>query len=163
MSEVTNRVALVTGGSRGVGRAIALALAEAGAVVAVIHRERSKDAAGVVEAVLGLGGRAEAFGCDVSMYSSVKSMVGAVEARLGPVSILVNNAGIAASRDKAITEEEFDRVMAVNLKSAFLCTEAVLPTMRAQRWGPLSTSPPWVLAPDPATLSTGPPKPGWRD
>jgi 3-oxoacyl-[acyl-carrier protein] reductase len=136
MSALRNRVALVTGGSRGIGKAIALSLAEAGAAVAVIYRERGEEAASVVETVHRGGGRAVAIATDVSIGGAVQSMVSGVKERLGPVDILINNAGMAATRGlDDITEEDFDRVIAVNLKSAFLCTQAVLPGMRARRWG----------------------------
>ena len=136
MSDLKNRVALVTGGSRGIGRGIALALAKAGAAVAVNYRERGEDAKAVTEAIREAGGCADAFGADVSLRVDVQSMVRDVEARLGPIDILVNNAGMAAARGlDDITEEDFDRALAVNLKSAFLCTQAVLPGMRIRRWG----------------------------
>src|SRR5262249_55331988 len=136
MPELKNRVALVTGGSRGIGRAIVLALAQEGAAVAVNYRERGNDADAVVDTVLSHGGRAAAFRADVSLGAAVQSMVRDVEQRLGSVDILVNNAGMAAMRGlDDITEEDFDRTLATNLKSAFLCTQAVLPGMRARRWG----------------------------
>lgn len=136
MVDLKNRVALVTGGSRGIGKAIALALAQAGAAVAVNYRERGEAAEAVAEAISKGSGRAAAFRADVSQSGAVQSMVHAVEERLGAIDILVNNAGMAAVRElDDITEEDFDRAMAVNLKSAFLCTQAVLPGMRARRWG----------------------------
>jgi 3-oxoacyl-[acyl-carrier protein] reductase len=136
MSDSKSRVALVTGGSRGIGKAIALALAEAGAAVAVNFRERAEDAQALVTAICKAGGRAGAFGADVSLRVAVQSMVHDIEERFGPIDILVNNAGMAAPRGlDDITEEDFDRSIAVNLKSAFLCTQAVLPGMRARRWG----------------------------
>jgi len=136
MSDLEKRVALVTGGSRGIGKAIALALADAGAAVAVNYRERSDEAEAVAETIRKSGGHAAAFGADVSQRSAVQGMVDDVAARLGPVDILVNNAGMAAVRTlDEITEQDFDRDIAVNLKSSFLCTQAVLPGMRARRWG----------------------------
>ena len=136
MSELNSRIALVTGASRGIGKAIALALANAGAGVAVNYRERAEEAASVVEAIHRSGGRAVAIAADVSIASAVQSMISSVEAQLGPIDILVNNAGMSAPRGlDDITEEDFDRTIAVNLKSAFLCTQAVLPGMRARRWG----------------------------
>lgn len=136
MSNLNNRVALVTGGSRGIGRAIALALAEAGASVAINYRERSEEALAVAKAIIGNGGRASAFGADVSLRADVQDMVSKIEEQLGAIDILVNNAGMAAARSiEEITEEDFDRTMAVNLKSAFLCTQATLPGMRARHWG----------------------------
>jgi 3-oxoacyl-[acyl-carrier protein] reductase len=132
MSELNKRVALVTGGSRGIGKAIALALAKAGAAVAINYRERGEEAAAVVAAIREGGGHAAAVAADVSNAAAVQRMVAETEDRLGPVDILVNNAGMAATRGlDEITEEDFDRAVAVNLKSAFLCTQAVLPDMRA--------------------------------
>lgn len=136
MIDLKNRVALVTGGSRGIGKAVALALAEAGAAVAVNYRERGGEAEAVAEAIRKGGGRAAAFSADVSLRTAVDGMIRDVEQRLGPVDILVNNAGMAAARGlDDITEADFDRAIAVNLKSAFLCTQAILPGMRARRWG----------------------------
>ena len=136
MPALRNRVALVTGGSRGIGKVVALALADAGAAVAVNYRERGEEAGAVVEAIRTSGGRAVAVGADVSLRTAVQTMVSDVEERLGPIDILVNNAGMAAARGlDDITEEDFDRAIAVNLKSAFLCAQAVLPGMRARRWG----------------------------
>jgi 3-oxoacyl-[acyl-carrier protein] reductase len=129
-------VALVTGGSRGIGAAIALSLAEAGAAVAVNYRERAADAEAVVARIKAGGGRVIAVAADVSRAASVSEMVEKVAAALGPVDILVNNAGVAIVRGvDDLTEEDFDRTIAVNLKSAFLCTQAVLPAMRARKWG----------------------------
>jgi 3-oxoacyl-[acyl-carrier protein] reductase len=136
MSELNHRIALVTGASRGIGKAIALALANAGAGIAVNYRERAEEAVSVVETIHRIGGRAVAIAADVSMADAVRSMIASVEERLGPIDILVNNAGMTAVRGlDDITENDFDRTMAVNLKSAFLCTQAVLPGMRARRWG----------------------------
>jgi 3-oxoacyl-[acyl-carrier protein] reductase len=136
MSDLKNRVALVTGGSRGIGEAIAIALAKAGAAVAVNYRERSQEAAAVVENIQRNGGRAAAIAADVSLAGAVRGMISDVESRLGPIDILVNNAGIAVARGlDEITEEDFDRTVAVNLKSAFLCRQGVLAGMRGRRWG----------------------------
>ena len=136
MPPFTDRVALVTGGSRGIGRAVSLALAEAGAAVAVNYRERAREAADVIEAIRGKGGRAMTIGADVSRSGEVMAMVAAVERDLGPVDILVNNAGIGLIRGlDDLTEADFDLTIAVNLKSAFLCTQAVVPGMRARAWG----------------------------
>lgn len=136
MTDLKSRVALVTGGSRGIGKAIALMLGEAGAAVAVNHRASGKEAEAVAETLHERGGRAAAFCADVSSRVAVEAMVQEIEKRFGPINILVNNAGMAAIRGlEQITEEDFDRTIAVNLKSAFLCTQAVLPGMRARRWG----------------------------
>jgi 3-oxoacyl-[acyl-carrier protein] reductase len=136
MSDLRARVALVTGASRGIGRAIAIALAEAGAAVAINYRERASEAESVTDTIRRKGGRAAAVRADVSLRTDVDTMVEDIERQLGPVDVLVNNAGIADVRGlDDITEEDFDRTLTVNLKSAFLCTQAVLPGMRARRWG----------------------------
>ena len=133
--DLTNRVALVTGASRGIGRAI-MALAEAGADVAVNYRERGSQAGEVVDLIRTTGRRAISVGADVSDSDAVAAMLQTVEAGLGAVDMLVNNAGVAIIRGlDELTEAEFDLTLAVNLKSAFLCTQAVLPGMRARRWG----------------------------
>jgi 3-oxoacyl-[acyl-carrier protein] reductase len=129
-------IALVTGASRGIGAAIALALAGAGAAVAVNYRKRADDAEAVVAKIKATGGRAIAVAADVSQSADVAAMVERVTGALGPVDILINNAGMAIVRGvDDLTEAEFDLTIAVNLKSAFLCTQAVLPAMRAHQWG----------------------------
>jgi 3-oxoacyl-[acyl-carrier protein] reductase len=136
MALLNNRVALVTGGSRGIGRAVAISLADAGAAVAVNYREKAAEARTVVEAIRKAGGRAMEIGADVSRATDVADMMSAVEGELGPVDVLVNNAGIGLVRSvDDLTEEDFDRTIAVNLKSVFLCTQAVVPGMRARKWG----------------------------
>ena len=130
------RVALVTGGSRGIGAAIAVALAELGAAVAINYRERADDAEAVVAGIKAGGGRAMAVAADVSQAAAVTAMVERVASDLGPIDILVNNAGIAIVRGvDDLSEDDFDRTIMVNLKSVFLCTRAVLPSMRARKWG----------------------------
>jgi 3-oxoacyl-[acyl-carrier protein] reductase len=134
--DLAGQVALVTGASRGIGRAIALILAEAGAEVAVNYRERAEEAQAVVQAIGALGRRALAVRADVSVGAEVGELVARVERELGPVGILVNNAGVSEPCTiEELTEEIFERTLAVNLKSAFLCTQAVLPGMRARGFG----------------------------
>jgi 3-oxoacyl-[acyl-carrier protein] reductase len=133
---LNDRVALVTGGSRGIGRAISIALAAAGAAVAVNYRQRENEAADVIAEIERAGGRAIAVRADVSVADDVNAMIHEVGNRLGLIDVLVNNAGIGTIIDiDDLTEAEFDRTLAVNLKSAFLCTQAVLPGMRTKRWG----------------------------
>lgn len=135
-ADLAGRIALVTGASRGIGRAIALALAGAGADVVVNCRERVRSAEEAADAIRAEGRRALAIAADVSDAGAVEEMVRSAEAELGPVDVLVNNAGVAIARDvDELTEEDFDRTLAVNLKGAFLSTRAVLPGMRARRWG----------------------------
>lgn len=136
MQELKNRVALVTGASRGIGAGIAVALARAGADVAVNYREKADAAASVCREIAALGSKTIAVQADVSVAGDVKRMVAEVEARLGPVDILVNNAGIAHPRKlEEITEAEWDEVITVNLKSVFLVTQAVIGGMRRRKWG----------------------------
>jgi len=134
--DLKDKVALVTGGSRGIGAAICVALADAGAAVAVNYRERADAANALVADLDKAGHRAVAVAADVSRASDVKGMIDRVNAALGAIDILVNNAGIAIVRGvDDLTEEDFDRTITVNLKSAFLCTQAVIPAMRAKKWG----------------------------
>lgn len=134
--ELKGRFALVTGASRGIGAAVAIALAEAGAAVAVNYRERASEADAVVADITRKGGRAIAIAADVSQAGAVAKMVEQVTSALGGIDILVNNAGMAIVRGiDDLTEADFDQTIAVNLKSAFLCTQAVVPSMRAKRWG----------------------------
>ncbi|MCA1458651.1 3-oxoacyl-ACP reductase FabG [Bradyrhizobium sp. BRP22] len=129
-------VALVTGGSRGIGAAIVRALADQGAAVAINYRERAGDADALAKEIASAGGKAVAIGADVSQGAAVAQLVQRVTAELGPIDILVNNAGIAITRGvDDLTEDDFDQTIAVNLKSVFLCTQAVLPGMRAKQWG----------------------------
>ena len=137
MTEVDeNRVAVVTGGSRGIGRAIAMRLAESGHAVVVNYASSSTAASEVVEKIQASGGVALAHRADVSKTDEVTEMFERATSRLGPVSVLVNNAGI--TRDNLLlrmTPEDFDDVIAVNLRSAFLCTKAALRGMLRARWG----------------------------
>jgi 3-oxoacyl-[acyl-carrier protein] reductase len=134
--DLAGRICLVTGASRGIGRAIAIALASAGSDVAINCRSRTEDAKRVAADVMALGRRAIVVQADVSRAPAVAAMIADISRELGPLDILVNNAGVAVRRAiDDLTEADFDETLAVNLKSAFLCTQAVLPHMRAQHWG----------------------------
>jgi 3-oxoacyl-[acyl-carrier protein] reductase len=136
MQDLKNRVALVTGASRGIGAGIAVALARVGADVAVNYREKAEAAATVCREISSLGRRTLAVQTDVSVVAEVRQMVAQVEGRLGPVDILVNNAGIARPQTlDEITEKDWDEVLDINLKSVFLVTQAVLGGMRKRKWG----------------------------
>lgn len=130
------RVALVTGASRGLGRAMALRLAASGHQVAVNYAFNAAAAEEVVEKIRSDGGEAVAVGADVSHGDQVAELFSAVERALGPVTILVNNAGI--TRDGLLlrmSEEDFDTVVATNLRSTYLCTKTALRSMVRARWG----------------------------
>jgi 3-oxoacyl-[acyl-carrier protein] reductase len=131
--ELEGKVALVTGGSRGIGRAISEALAEGGAKVAVVARDGAR-ASEVARTLPGTGHAG--FACDVADAASVQATLEAAEAQVGPVDILVNNAGI--TRDNLLLRmkgEEFDEVIATNLKGAFNFTKAVSRGMMKRREG----------------------------
>ena len=135
-NDLKGRIALVTGGSRGIGAAVCRALAASGAAVAINCREQIGPAEKLAGEIRQQGGRAIVVAADVSQREAVADMVARVTAGLGPIDILVNNAGIAITRGvDDLSEDDFDRTILVNLKSAFLCTQAVLPSMRTRKWG----------------------------
>ncbi len=134
--ELEGKIALVTGASRGIGRAIALALAGAGADVAVNYILSVEEAGKISVDITRLGRRSIAVQADVAEASAVRHMLGPIEKELGAPDILVNNAGIARSRTmESITEADWEELLAADLTSAFLVTQAVLPAMRRRRWG----------------------------
>ena len=136
MEILWGKIAVVTGGSRGIGAAASLALARAGCDLAINFRSRSQEADKVAAEIRALGRRAVVVQADVSDSEAVKQMVTEIAENLGPVSVLVNNAGIARPQKiEDIAESDWDELIDTNLKSAFLVTQAVLPAMRAQRWG----------------------------
>jgi 3-oxoacyl-[acyl-carrier protein] reductase len=136
MNELSGRVALVTGASRGIGRAAALALARNGADVAVSYLGRRPEAEDVTACIRQIGRKSLAIQADIRSRAEADRLVQTVNGQLGPVSILVNNAGVARPQKIAdITEQDWDDVVDTNLKSSFMVTQAVLETMRAARWG----------------------------
>jgi len=136
MTDLTGHIALVTGSSRGIGQAVALALARNGVDIAVNFISRKEAAQATVEHIRALDREAVAVQADVSVSAEVDQMVQDVRSELGEIEILVNNAAIANQRSiEEVTEADWDETIAVNLKSAFLLTQAVLPDMRERGWG----------------------------
>jgi 3-oxoacyl-[acyl-carrier protein] reductase len=131
-----NRIALVTGGSRGIGKAISLALADEGIQVAVNYNRNKENADEVCKLISEKGVKAIAVQADVSSAAAVRKMILTIEKELGSIGILINNAGIATRKKiEETTEEDFDKAMKINLKSNFLVTQKVLPNMRKNKWG----------------------------
>jgi 3-oxoacyl-[acyl-carrier protein] reductase len=130
------RVAVVTGGGRGIGRAVAVRLANEGANVAISYRSNDTAAEEVAEEVKAAGAECEIFKGDVASPEDVDALFKGVGEVLGPVEILVNNAGL--TRDNLMMrmkESEFDEVLSTNLKGTYLCTRAALRPMIRARWG----------------------------
>jgi 3-oxoacyl-[acyl-carrier protein] reductase len=133
---LSSKVALVTGGSRGIGRQIAIALAKQGADIALNYHTCEREAKLVLSEVEGYGARCITICADVSKSSEVTCMVDTIRNKIGSVQILINNAGISRPQSlEEISEKDWDDIIDTNLKSAFLVTQAVLPEMRAQDWG----------------------------
>src|SRR5947209_3617591 len=138
MDDIRGKIALVTGASRGIGRAIAIEFARAGVRVAINYNRRIEDAESGVEESRSTGATAIAVQGDVSNSAAVRAMVAQVKRDLGPVDILVNNAGIAkVQKVDEITEADWDELIRVNLTSCFHTSQAVIPGMRQRRWGRL--------------------------
>jgi 3-oxoacyl-[acyl-carrier protein] reductase len=136
MNNLTGKVAIVTGSSRGIGRAVAIGLARAGADIVINYLNRGTEAELAGAAVLAEGRRCICVQADVSRQEDVSRLAQDAERSLGPADILVNNAGIIRPQPiDQIMERDWDDLMTVNLKSCFLMTQAVLPGMRARHWG----------------------------
>ena len=134
--DLSGRVAVVTGGSRGIGRAIALCLGERGAALVVNYRSNQEAAEAVAAALREAGGRAVTMRGDVSLPESADALIEAAIGAFGRIDILINNAGI--TRDTLVlrmSDADWDEVVTNDLRSAFLCTRAVLRSMIRQRWG----------------------------
>jgi len=128
-----SKVALVTGASRGIGKAISLELATAGVTVVVNYFQRTKDADSVVKTILDRGGNALPYQADVSDRKAVDAMFSAIDGKFGRLDILVNNAGIGSRIDSiaAVSDEAWHRTLAVNLDGAFFCLRAAIPRLTA--------------------------------
>lgn len=134
--KLEGRVAIVTGGSQGIGAAIAMAYGREGAKVAIVNKSNRERARQVVEAIAAEGGTARAFAADCSDLAEIDRMVAAVAAAFGPVDILVNNAGLFEPLPiEEIDEDNWDRQLGLNLKGAFFLVKAVTPGMKAKRRG----------------------------
>lgn len=133
---LNNKVALVTGASRGIGREIAKQLALKGYKVGVNYFKSSEMAHTLVDDIIKTGGEAIPIKADVSNAKEVENMFTVLEQELGPIHILINNAGISSrGLVHTIDEDEWDKVMGINLKGAFLCTRRALPQMISKRFG----------------------------
>lgn len=135
-SELEGKVSLVTGASRGIGRAIALKLSSLGSKVVINYREKEEAANSVVEAIASQGGEAMAIKADVRDGEAVKALVQAVTEKWEKIDILVNNAGI--NRDTLLlrmSDNAWDDVINTNLRATYLCTKFALRSMSRQRWG----------------------------
>jgi 3-oxoacyl-(acyl-carrier-protein) reductase len=136
MAELTGKACLVTGGSRGIGRAIALELGRHGAFVAVGYAHNKAAAEAVAAEIATSGGKSFAFGCDVQDAGAIEPAVAAVVERLGKIDVLVNNAGITRDRSLAkMSDDEWDAVLQTNLTSVFHMTARVLPHMVKAGYG----------------------------
>ena len=135
-TDLSGKKAIVTGGSRGIGKAIAVALAKAGCDVVVNYLSKEAEANATVEAIRQLKRRAAAVQGDVSSSDDVRRLVLTAEAEIGPTDILVNNAGrVLVEGLDQMSETSWNDIIRVNLTSVFLMTQAVLPGMRARKWG----------------------------
>lgn len=133
--KLKGRVSIVTGGVRGIGKAIALTLIREGVKVAIVDFDK-RGAIALRDEIKKIGGEAIAIPCDISKSSEVKSMVDQVKKAFDRIDILVNNAGIIRRGTiETVTEEDWDRVIEVNLKGTFNCSKAVVETMKQQRYG----------------------------
>jgi 3-oxoacyl-[acyl-carrier protein] reductase len=134
--DLTNRVALVTGASRGIGRAVVLKLAECGAKTVINYNRSAAEAEKVAEQIRSQGGQCLTVQGDVTLATDVERVFQAAQQEFDRVDILVNNAG--TNRDTLIlrmSENDWDEVLSTNLRGAFLCTKAALRSMMRQRWG----------------------------
>ena len=136
MKELQGKLCLVTGGTRGIGRATTLALAEAGADVLFSYQNSKEQAAELEKLIAGRGVKVRSYQANVAIAEQIGAMIRQAENEFGPISILVNNAGI--TRDKTFVKMSrgmWDEVLRVNLDSLFIVTQAVLPTMLETGWG----------------------------
>lgn len=133
---VDGRVALVTGGSKGLGYSMGLALAQAGADVALCARNEAEVKSAAAEIAAQTGRRAEGYQCDVVDQNSVRKLFDECERDFGKVDILINNAGVNVRKPTAEqTEDDWDSVVDISVKGAFFCSQRALPGMMERKWG----------------------------
>lgn len=133
---IDGRVALVTGGSKGLGRSMALALAEAGADIALCSRNAAEASEAAEEIEKATGRTARGFACDVTDPDSVRRLASDCDAVFGKVDILLNNAGINVRKPTAeVSENDWDSVVDITIKGSFLCSQVFLPGMMERKWG----------------------------
>ncbi len=136
MKELEGKVCLITGGARGIGRSVALAMAESGAQVAFNYQNSHEQAEEICQSITTKGGRCRAFATNVTSEEDVNQMIQEINDSMGPISILVNNAGITRDRSfLKMTKGMWDEVMSVNLDGLFNVTHATLPFMINLGWG----------------------------
>jgi acetoacetyl-CoA reductase/3-oxoacyl-[acyl-carrier protein] reductase len=136
MKQASKKIALVTGGNRGIGRAISLALARSDRAVALTYRERADAAEEVVREANSMGVNAEAYQLDLESRDGVRKVFGQVRRRMGSIEILVNNAATAQEKPfEVLTDEDWNRILAINLRGPFCCCQEALPGMLEKGWG----------------------------
>lgn len=135
--DLSGKTALVTGAGAGIGRSVALALAECGAYVVVNYRHNAEGAREVLASIKQVGGDGILYEADVAQAEQVKALMETIKEKRGGLDILINNAGGLVKRVKIaeMSEELWDEVMAINVKSMFLCCREALPLMRGRKWG----------------------------
>ncbi len=134
--KLDGRIALVTGGSKGLGYEMAIALAEAGADVALCSRNEEEAHSAATDIALKTGRKVVGYSADVIIRDSVQTLLARVEKDLGPIDILINNAGINIRKPTAkLTEDDWDAVIDISLKGSFLCSQAIMPGMMERGWG----------------------------
>jgi NAD(P)-dependent dehydrogenase (short-subunit alcohol dehydrogenase family) len=135
-SKLKNKIALITGGSRGIGRAIALAFGREGAKVAVCYNTSKEKAEEAVSIIKSFGSEAVAYQMTLTDRSAIKFAIGKIQTDFGSIEILVNNAGIAQEKTfGTITDEDWDTMLSVNLKGPFISIQEAIPSMVKKRWG----------------------------
>lgn len=136
MGKLDKKIALVTGGSRGIGKAISMAMAKEGAKIVLTYREQSDAAKKVVDQIRAIGGQALSVQMDVRNRYDISQVMKMIESTFGSLDILVNNAGINKPTDfDQITEEDWDEIMGVNLKGPFICSQEALPLLNKNGGG----------------------------